>query len=154
MSKKRTLEEVYFHIHNGGMVFRIVETTSERESPQYAEPVPNESGAQLAARLANPISTQTMVNRRWYFEVRLSSFGSGTSFRFPLGNPTMIKWMIDALTRVLARMEKPQKEPSDGFEYAFRDGKPVRITRQDGRAVEINTDELCAQSTNSEIAQA
>ena len=115
MGKKVPLEQAYFHINNGGFTLRIVEIRSQRK-----------------IRITDTVH----YNRRWVFEVRTSHFGSGVTFRFPLGNPTMVSWMIEALMRVRNQMLTP-KLPTDGFEMAFRHDNPARLSYQAGRKVDM-----------------
>lgn len=133
--KKLPLEQAHFHINNGGITLRIIEVHNKRKSNIY-----DRSGWSKEKSLDDPplkvIGTKTMHNRRWVFEVRTSHFGAGVSFRFPLGNPVMVRWLAEALQRVLARMETDPGELTDGFEYAFRDCRPARLSHFDGEKVD------------------
>jgi len=126
MGKKTTLEQAYFHIDNGGITFKIVEETSERESSRYAS-----DGTMRV------VGIETKYNRRWYFEVRTSHFGSGVNFRFPLGNLVMVAWTIDALKRVMERMAADTGKPTDGFEFAFRELRRASVGYLGGNKVDF-----------------
>lgn len=132
--KKLPLEQAYFHINNGGITLRIVEIHNKRKSRIY--PKPSGEDKNLGDPPPEPIGVEVKHNRRWVFEVRTSHFGSGVSFRFPLGNPVMVSWLIETLQRVLARMGEDLGKPTDGFEHAFRDCRPVRLSYLDGVKVD------------------
>lgn len=132
-SKKTTLEEAYFHISNGGITFKIVEEAHERESKLYP---PSPKTIQVGYD-PTPIGIETRHNRRWYFEVRTSCFGAGTTFRFPLGNPVMVAWTIDALKRVFNRMTLDLGKPTDGYEFGFRDNRAAQVNHHDGNKVDF-----------------
>lgn len=136
MSKKKCLEEAYFHIDNGGITFRIVENTQQRDRVKYAPYKSGETKEDLLKRMTTPLGVEKLTNRRYYFEVRTSHFGSGVTFRFPLGNPHIVRWTIEALQRTLAWMEMPREEPTDGYEFALREGR-MYIRRVEGREVDI-----------------
>jgi hypothetical protein len=94
MVVEETLEEAYFHINNGGLTLRIFEKTEDEASSQ------------------------------WVCEVNMKSFGSGTTFQFPLGNPAMVVWFIQALQRTVSKM-------SPEGELAFHDDPPT-VKHYDG----------------------
>lgn len=142
MGKKTTLEEGYVHINNGGIIFKIVEVTSEREREKIAPEPPNETAAQRLERYNKPLGIETAVNRTWHMEVRTSHFGSGVTFKFPLGNPSIVQWLIQALQNTLKRMQMDFGQPTDGYEFAFRnwpDGdKRVDVRQYEGRKVDFS----------------
>lgn len=138
MSKKITLEEAYFHICNGGIAIKFVEQHDERESREYPPPVPGETIAQSERRMATPLRIGTNYNRRWFVEVKMMSYGASTTFRFPLGNPLFIAWLMSALPRVLGRMMMDDGRPTDGFEYPFRDTFKAGVSAWDGRKVKFD----------------
>lgn len=127
MSKTTTLEQVYFHINNGGISFSIVERLDTRKSKVLP---PQPPGPQDYENL--PV--EILFNRSWRFKVSTSHFGSGTSFSFPIV-PLMVRWIIQALERVIIRMETPSDKPTDGFEFAFRELEHCAVGACDGKQV-------------------
>lgn len=138
MGKKTTVEEAFFDMGNGGFNYKIVEVTSERERTIHAPPVIGETSEQMEKRLASPIRVETLHNRRWYFEVRSSHFGSGLTLRIPLGTPVIVEYLIGSLQRVLGRMKADTGKPTDGFEFAFREGRQrMSVSHFDGQKVDF-----------------
>lgn len=139
MSKKTTLERAYYHINNGGLTFSIIERVDVRKDctvfpedwPQQIRGVSNEERETIVAALPH----EERHNRRWTFEVETRHFGSGVTFKFPIV-PVIVRWTIDALQRVLERMEAPQELPTDGYEHALQDQSRVTVTTRGGLAIE------------------
>lgn len=162
MSSKKTLEQAYFHINNGGISFSIIEKRDVRKDrvhsgtgPELCDH-PNENPnlcpcsplcyckGRTCPGIAGPQGTATVskkYNRSWVFRVATSHFGSGVKFDFPL-TPVMIGWTLTALRRVLVRMETPETDdkgvplPTDGPEFAFRDQNNCHVKARDGEQVD------------------
>lgn len=113
MSKIKTLESVIWNISDGGMTFSILERKDFR----------------------TPVGEEVeRINRRWIFEVKFKSFGSGTTYSFPLTS-VMVGWLQDALTRVKESMDSPQECPTDGIEYGFRQSNRGTVIVRAGKRV-------------------
>jgi len=138
MSKKTTLERAYLHINNGGLSFAIIEqvhihkdVVAKYPDDWFSRP---RSVEEREAELAT-LPRENHHNRRWIFKVETNHFGSTTSYSFPIV-PLVVKWLIQALQRVLDRMVAPQELPTDGIEYAFQSERNVHVIARDGQQVD------------------
>lgn len=176
MSKKRTLEQAYFHINNGGLSFSIVEKIDVRKSiatpPQeylsadlceHVNEVPGRCPCHhdcfcrqpgyacyvgIIPRTPPKKEPEVLTNRRWRFRVTTNHFGAETRYEFPLV-PVMIRWIVEALNRVLTRMETPTGQPTDGFEFAFRN-EECWVKTRDGKDV-AGPSETPSRSTGGRV---
>lgn len=112
---KRTLEEMYARYREGGRTISITEETFER---QFEDDPP-------------------VQWREFHLEFDLWG-GAGIKFTLPLVNPTCVRWLIEALTRVEKVMTtKPAGVRTDDNGHAFS-GHPLNETTGDCDAVDIH----------------
>lgn len=156
MSTKKTLEQAYFHINNGGITFSIIEKRDTRTSHNYrasdnpgmcehANENPHICRCSVDCYCKGENKTceisKTLHNRRWAFRVETRHFGSGVKFDFPLV-PIMVRWTVEALGRVLTRMETPEVSstgellPTDGFEHGLMNQRNCRVGVRNGQKVD------------------
>lgn len=134
--KKKTLEEAYFHIHNGGMTLRIVEKDSSWESARYDKNTTD----------LKPIGKKTIIKRGWFLEGRLTNFSPGISIRLPLSHIPMVEWVRDALSRLIERIKVSEGDPNvdihDNFWVQYSNESPwvpgwAKIRRRSGQDVDL-----------------
>lgn len=85
------LESAYFHINNGGLSISLVETAT------YSD------GSDLVP---------SRVYREYACRYTFTSHGGKVVGQFDLGSQAMVKWLVGALSRVLAHIARSESEQS------------------------------------------
>lgn len=136
LSTTRTLEEVYFHVSDGGLKFRVVEETKVTEPERVLE---------------HGLSDN--VYRNYRLEYSLSNFGAGVDGSFPIGSGEIARWLSLALMKVA---------PLVDYQAATHSWSPFEskgdVSISGGEAVEtpkapVQEDSMSASKTAHRVVQ-